>query len=141
MAPQTHTRYRVQRLIRLGEWLERNQDALVLAFDVMDEAHDTLVDMPEGMTADDAIEFVGFKQMQALASMRRMVDELRHHVPGNDAARGGDVTIYQPYALKDKYEVVIPAPKPEIETQQRFTEEEQKQWLENYNENLKDKAS
>ena len=61
MAPETHTRYRVQRLIRLGEWLERNQDLLVLAFDVMDDAHDTLVDMPEGMTAEDAVEFVRFQ--------------------------------------------------------------------------------
>ena len=46
MAPQAHTRYRVQ-LIRLGEWLERNKDALVLAFEVVNEAHDTLVDPPE----------------------------------------------------------------------------------------------
>ena len=32
MAPETHTRYRVQRLIRLGEWLERNEAALIMAF-------------------------------------------------------------------------------------------------------------
>ena len=35
MAPETHTRYRVQRLIRLGEWLERNEAALTLAADVI----------------------------------------------------------------------------------------------------------
>ena len=32
-APETHTRYRVQRLIRMGEWLERNEAALQLAID------------------------------------------------------------------------------------------------------------
>ena len=134
MAPETHTRFRVQRLIRLGEWLERNQDLLVLAFDVMDEAHDTLVDMPDGMTADDAIEFVGFKQMQALSAMRHTINELRNHVPGNDVQRGQDVTIYQPYALKNKYEVVIPAPQPN--PTEVFLDRE-----EEYQESLKDKAS
>ena len=33
MAPETHTRYRVQRLIRMGEWLERNEAALQLAIE------------------------------------------------------------------------------------------------------------
>ena len=66
MAPQTHTRYRVQKLIRMGEWLERNQDALVLAFEVINEAHDTLIDPPDDMPTSDIVEQVGFQQLHAL---------------------------------------------------------------------------
>ena len=43
MAEETHNR--VQRLIRLGEWLERNEAALTVAADVINEAHDLLVDL------------------------------------------------------------------------------------------------
>ena len=76
----------------------------------------------------------GFKQMQALSAMRRSMDELRHHVPGSDVQRGKDVTLYQPFALKNKYEVVIPAPQPN--PTEVFLDRE-----EEYQESLKDKAS
>ena len=128
MAPETHTRYRVQRLIRLGEWLEKNQDAMVALFDVIDDAHDTLVDPPEDMPCSDVVELVGFKQMQAIKGMNRMMNELRHGIPTKHVRRGVDVTIHQPYALKNEWEVVIEAPVPDVPTQ------------EEYNESLKDKA-
>ena len=64
MAPETHTRYRVQRLlIRLGEWLERNEAALTVAADVINEAHDLLVERirPEQMPTSDIVEVAGFR--------------------------------------------------------------------------------
>ena len=128
MAPQTHTRYRVQRLIRLGEWLERNQDTLVALFDVIDDAHDMLVDPPEDMPTSDIVEITGFKQLQALKGMSRLMTELRHDLPTRNIRCGGDVTIHHPYSCKEQYEVVIKAPVPDVPSQ------------EDYNESLKDKA-
>ena len=125
MAPQTHTRYRVQRLIRLGEWLERNQDALVALYDAIDEAHDTLVDSPEDMPTSDVVEVVGFRQMQPLKAMGRLMMELRHDLPTRHVRRGVDVTIHQPYALKEEWEVVIKAPVPDVPTQQEYNIHEQ----------------
>ena len=122
MAPQTHTRYRVQRLIRLGEWLERNQDALVLAFEVINEAHDTLIDPPEDMPCSDIVEQVGFQQLHAVTTLRTIVNDLRFDVPTKDVKRGTDVTLYHPFACPSKeYEVVIKAPQPEgIPSQEEF---------------------
>ena len=129
MAPETHSRYRVQRLIRLGEWLERNQDALVLAFEVINEAHDTLVDPPEDMPCSDIVEQVGFQQLHAVTTLRTIVNDLRFDVPTKDVKRGADVTLHHPLAWGDKqYEVVIKAPVPDVPSQ------------EEYNESLKDKA-
>ena len=125
MAPQTHTRYRVQRLIRLGEWLERNQDTLVALYDVIDDAHDMLVDPPEDMPCSDQVEIVGFKQLQALKGMGRLMTELRHDLPTRHVGRGGDVTIHQPYSYKEEYEVVIKAPVPDVPTQQEYNIQEQ----------------
>ena len=78
MAPKTHTRYRVQRLIRLGEWLERNEAALTLAADVISEAHDTLIDPPEDMPCtSDVVEITGAQQLQAVMSLNKLVQDLR----------------------------------------------------------------
>ena len=125
MAPETHTRYRVQRLIRLGEWLERNQSALITAFDAIDEAHDILIDSE--YSAPDAVEVAGFKQMEPIKSMHRLMMELRHDIPTKTVTRGADVTIHQPYACPGKeWEVVIKAPKPkDIPSQQQYNIEEQ----------------
>ena len=78
MAPETHTRYRVQRLIRLGEWLERNQSALITAFDALDEAHDVLIDSDEDTTADQLVELAGWKMVEPIKSMQQMMMELRN---------------------------------------------------------------
>ena len=126
MAPQTHTRYRVQRLIRLGEWLERNEAALILAADVISEAHDMLVDPPEDMPTSDIVEFVGFKQLNAVMALNNMVQELRLDVPTRDVKRGGDVTLHQPFAAPGKeWEVVIKAPKPNVPSQKQYNLAEQ----------------
>ena len=47
MAPQTQTRYRVQQLIRKGEWLERNWDFLLSLIDSIDESHDQLLELED----------------------------------------------------------------------------------------------
>ena len=120
MAPETYTRYRVQRLIRLGEWLERNEDALITAFDAIDDAHDLLIDSE--IPAGELVEIVGFKQMNPIKSLSKMLSELRHDVPTRNVCRGGDVTIHHPFAASGKeYEVVIEAPKPkDIPSQEEF---------------------
>ena len=122
MAPETHTRYRVQRLIRLGEWLERNEAALTLAVDVISEAHETLIDPPEDMPATDVVELTGAQQMQAVLSLNKLVQELRFNVPTRNISRGGDVTLHNPCVFGSKeYQVVMEAPKPkDIPSQEEF---------------------
>ena len=122
MAPETHTRYRVQRLIRLGEWLERNEAALTLAADVISEAHDTLIDPPEDMPTSDVVEITGAQQMQAVMSLNKLVQELRFNVPTRGVGRGGDVTLHHPFAYgANEYQVVMEAPKPkDIPSQEEF---------------------
>ena len=71
MAPETHTRYRVQHLIRRGEFLEDREPAVKLAIDSIDEAQDLLLDPPEGMTCSDQVELAGFKMMYALEVLNR----------------------------------------------------------------------
>ena len=109
MAPETHTRYRVQKLIRMGEWLERNAPALITAFDAIDDAHTDAIedDQPDAMT----VEIITFRQLQPLKSMMQIMAELRRDSWG--VQRGTDVTLYHPFACEGKeYEVVIEAPKP-----------------------------
>ena len=122
MAPETHTRYRVQRLIRMGEWLERNKDAFMLASEVINEAHDTLIDPPEDTPCSDIVEQVGFQQLHAVTTLRTLANDLRFAVPTKDVKRGTDVTLHHPLTWGDKqYEVVIEAPKPQdIPSQEEF---------------------
>jgi len=126
MAPETHTRYRVQRLIRLGEWLERNTAGLALAADVISEAHDMLIDPPEDMPCSDVVELAGAQQMQAVILLNKLMQELRFDVPTRDVKRGADVTLHHPLACAGReYQVVIEAPKPDVPTQQEYNIEEQ----------------
>ena len=118
MAPETHTRYRVQRLIRKGEWLDRNADALVAFFDALDTAHDQLL---EAEDTDMTVYAIG--QMTApLKALWHLTLELRHDSMCRDIQRGTDVTIHHPYAVPGKeWEVVIEAPKPkDIPSQEEF---------------------
>ena len=133
MAPQTHTRYRVQRLIRLGEWLERNEAALTLAADVISEAHDLLVDPPEHMPTSDIVEVAGFKQLHAVMSLNKLMQELRHDLPTRQVRMGEDVTIHQPFAMPGKeWQVVIEAPKPNVPTQKQYDLEQQERLKDEY---------
>jgi len=119
---ESHTRYRVQKLIRMGEWLERNEAALVLAFDVLDDAHDKLCDPDETLNPNDLLDLVGHEQMQALQALRPMIMDLRW-TPDWGVERNTDVTLHRPYHQKCKYEVVMEAPKPvtdETPTKEEF---------------------
>jgi len=118
MAPQTHTRYRVQRLIRKGEWLERNGDALVAFFDILDRYHDELLEV-EDM---EATSYVATEMTPPIKALFHLMLELRHDSMVRDVVRGTDVTLHHPYACAHKqYEVVIEAPKPkDIPSQEEF---------------------
>ena len=108
MAPETHTRYRVQKLIRMGEWLERNAPALVTAFDALDAAHDFIGESEN--CSDDAF----FMMFNPIRSLQMCMMELRCDDWGVE--RGKDVTLYHQFAAEDKkYEVVIEAPKPQLD--------------------------
>ena len=118
MAPETHTRYRVQRLIRMGEWLERNEAALQLAIDTIDQAHDVLIDGPDDELAlSDVVEMTAFKMLNAVQTLNQIRSDLAFDVPTKDVRRGRDVTLHHPYASDEakRYEVVIKAPVPALQ--------------------------
>ena len=113
--PETHTRYRVQRLIRMGEWLERNEAAIVLAYDVLNEAHDKMIDGDETLNPNVLIDCVSHDQMQALLTLQPIIMDLRL-ASDWDVKRGEDVTLHHPYAAPGKkHQVVMEAPKPVVD--------------------------
>ena len=93
-----------------------------MAADVINEAHDLLVDPPEQMPTSDIVEVAGFKQLNAVMSLNKLVQELRHDLPTRQVRMGEDVTIHQPFAMPGKeWQVVIEAPKPkDVPTQEEF---------------------
>ena len=117
------TLYRTQRLIRMGEWLERNMHTLTLAFEAMDSAHDQLIEHEEiDLPLDEVVDMVVSKQMSALQAFMPLVRELNI---GNvfEAEMGQDVTLHQPKASKEhRYQVVIEAPKPFEATAQQIAD-------------------
>lgn len=111
--PEAHTRYRVQRLIRMGEWLERNRALLVALYDSIDDAHTESLEMELEDTL--ILERLQGKQMEPLEGLGTVIRDLRNH-PHWGVKRGEDVTLYHPNACpKHQYEIVIPAPKPNTE--------------------------
>ena len=111
MTPQTHTRYRVQKLIRLGEWLEDNADVLVSLVDSVDETHTEMCESEELSKSEDS--YLVSKMMSPMLALQKVAMELRsrHNNDKFDVKRGTDVTLYHPYAPAGKrYEVVMPAP-------------------------------
>ena len=117
------TLYRTQRLIRMGEWLERNAATICLAFEVMDRANDKLIDRnDEDITADDLIEVVASEQISAIRALYPILNEINTYNDW-DVEMGQDVTLHQPNACKDcRYEVVIEASKPFEATQQQIAD-------------------
>ena len=123
MAPETHTRYRVQKLIRYGEWLERHADILVALIDVVDEKHTMGI---EGDSEDHFYAILGMGD--AVSGLNDLAMTLRHRytVEEFEVEHGKDVTLHQRYAEKDKrWQVVIEAPKPKL--QQDDLKEEEKE--------------
>ena len=117
------TLYRTQRLIRMGEWLERNMYTLTLAYEALDSSHDQLIEHEEiDLSLDEVVDMVVSKQMTALQAFMPLVRELNI---GNvfEAELGQDVTLHQPNACKEhRYEVVIEAPKPFEATAQQIAD-------------------
>ena len=117
------TLLRTQRLIRMGEWLERNAATICLAFEVMDRAHDKLLEQDDKEIAtDDLIQMVASEQISAIRALYPILGEINRY---NDwgAEMGQDVTLHQPNACKDcRYEVVIEAPKPFEATAQQIAD-------------------
>ena len=116
------TLYRTQRLIRMGEWLERNAATICLAFEVMDRAHDLTFDPPEGMSHSDIVEQVSEQQTSAIRALYPILGEINGYRDWG-VEMGQDVTLHQPNGCKDcRYEVVIEAPKPFEATAQQIAD-------------------
>lgn len=111
--PSIHTRYRAQRLIRMGEWLEENSDILIALIDGVDDPHtDSLDDAP--VDAEEKLQLLQARQMAPLRALVRIAGVLRR---GEwPAELGRDVTLYHSHACSEcRYETLIKAPenKPE----------------------------
>ena len=117
------TLYRTQRLIRMGEWLERNMHTMTLAFEAMDSAHDQLIEHEEiDLPLEAVVDMVVTRQMSALQAFMPLVREVNI---GNvfEAEMGEDVTLHHPNACKKhRYQVVIEAPKPFEATAQQIAD-------------------
>ena len=107
--PGTHVRYRVQRLIRMGEWLEHNAPILVALFDSVNDAHDRACDSKGDDTL--ALEAITMDQNAPLHALVNVLSVLRRD--NWDVEHGKDVTLCQQWARKEhRYQVVIKAPQP-----------------------------
>jgi hypothetical protein len=116
------TLYRTQRLIRMGEWLERNAATICLAFEVIDRAHDLTMDPPEDMPCSDIVEQVSSQQVSAIRALYPILGEINGYSDWG-VEMGQDVTLHHPNACKDhKYQVVIEAPKPFENTKKQIAD-------------------
>ena len=116
------TLYRTQRLIRMGEWLERNAATICLAFEVIDRAHDLTMDPPEDMPCSDIVEQVSCQQLSALRALYPVLADINGYSDWG-VEMGQDVTLHRPNACKDhKYQVVIEAPKPFEATKKQISD-------------------
>jgi len=116
------TLYRTQRLIRMGEWLERNAATICLAFEVIDRAHDLTMDPPEDMPCSDIVEQVSSQQVSAIRALYPILGEINTYSDWG-VEMGQDVTLHHPNACKDhKYQVVIEAPKPFENTKKQIAD-------------------
>ena len=117
------TLYRTQRLIRMGEWLERNAATICLAFEVIDRANDKLIEHDDKeIAADDLMQMVASEQISAIRALYPILGEINGYRDWG-VEMGQDVTLHQPNGCKDhKYEVVIEAPKPFEATKQQISD-------------------
>ena len=99
---------RAQRLIRKGEWLERNAAVIEMAIEAIDQAHDQLIDRHDGILRDeDVIEMAIHNLMTPLKALQPLQCELGHGTPW-EVDNDQTVTLFHPYACKDhRYEVII----------------------------------
>lgn len=105
------TRYRVQRLIRMGEWLEANAPILLSLFEAIDDAH-TRALHDKHFEQDDTLtlEELTMTQMNPLRGMHSLLMPLMRFHDWGAKRENVDVTLHYPMACKKhQYEVVIPA--------------------------------
>ena len=101
----TATLYRTQRLIRMGEWLDRNGSAISLAFSVIDQAHDALIDSE---STDSEVDSATLEIHVLLRALVPLMTELNHGTPWEVDRDLKAVTLHQPYACPDhRYQTVI----------------------------------
>ena len=116
------TLYRTQRLIRMGEWLERNAATICLAFEVIDRAHDLTMDPPENMPCSDIVEQVSSQQVSAIRALYPILGEINTYSDWG-VEMGQDVTLHHPNACKDhRYQVVIEASEPFENTKKQIAD-------------------
>ena len=108
-----HERYRVQRLIRMGEWLEHNAPILLALFEGIDNAHTKAMD-EDGPCDTIKLEELIDTQMNPLRGMFSLLLAIRHHSNWSAVAENVDVTLRNPCSCKEL--VVIPA-NPETKTE------------------------
>lgn len=114
---QAAKNFRTQRLIRMGEWLERNEDMLIALIESVDNAHTEAQEEFCSEKADDtlALEMVCDRQLRPLAALSQLMADLRNGRTWG-VTLGEDVTLHQRYACEEhRWEVVIEAPTQEIE--------------------------
>ena len=102
MPPETHIRYRAQRLIRMGEWLERNMDALITFYDKVDDEHTQALDCEKDI---ELLMCHVIAMTHALNAQGRLMMELRRNEW--NVERGGDVTMVNPFACEEHRETVL----------------------------------
>ena len=117
------TLYRTQRLIRMGEWLERNMHTIALVAESIDSAHDQLMEHEEiDLPLNCVVDMVVHRQMTALQALMPLVREINIGT-AFEAEMGQDVTLHQSNACKDhRYQVVIEAPKPFEDTKKQIAD-------------------
>ena len=106
--PETHFRARVQRVTRMGEWLQRNEAMLIALYDAIEDAHSAAIEME----LDDTIilEYLIAKQEAPLRALGTVIHALRNS-PDWGVERGKDVTLHNPNACPaHQYELVLKAP-------------------------------
>jgi len=101
-------RYRVQRLIRMGEWLEANAPILLGLFEGIDNAHTKALNEEQDDTL--ILEELIDTQMNPLRGMRSLLNPLMRFNSWGAKRENVDVTLHHPMACKShQYEIVIPA--------------------------------
>ena len=108
-------RYRVQRLIRIGEWLEINAPILLGLFEAIDDAHTRALHDEQDDTL--ILEELTMTQMNPLRGLHSLLVPLMRFHDWGAKRENIDVTLHYPMACKKhEYEIVIPA-NPETKTE------------------------
>ncbi len=103
---QAATNYRVQRLIRMGEWLEEHEAILIALFDSIDDAHTDAMES-EG---DDTIILEGLinKQLAPLRGMMQLLTAIRFRNDWGVVYGAPVTTIHKMACPEHKVQQILP---------------------------------